>query len=133
MYSRTFRHPQISHGSSLPRWTAIPAKEKEHTLKKVEDFRGAFLRAASSMAFRRRRERRQRMTNKEEKFVLQLDDWCKFDVFKVALLTNGAPMRKVTLALLDRFDLVDKLHLDRGKLESFLRVISTPPPPPLTA
>lgn len=54
--------------------------------------------------------------------LLQLDDWCKFDVFKVAQLADGAPLQRVTLALLDRFDLVDKLHLDRGKLQSFLRV-----------
>lgn len=53
---------------------------------------------------------------------MQLDDWCEFDIFKVAALSNSRPLETVTLAILERFELVDKLHLDEAKLRSFLKV-----------
>lgn len=54
--------------------------------------------------------------------LLQLDNWSTFDVFKVARLSHGKPLQKVTLALLDHFDLVGKLQLERMKVTSFLQV-----------
>lgn len=56
---------------------------------------------------------------------LQLDNWCTFDVFKVSALTNSKPLQKVAMALLDHFDLVQKLQLDRGKLASFLKACAS--------
>ena len=54
--------------------------------------------------------------------LLQLDNWSTFDVFKVARLSHGKPLQKVTLALLDHFDLIGKLQLERTKVTSFLQV-----------
>ena len=53
---------------------------------------------------------------------MQLDNWSTFDVFKVAALSLGKPLQKVTLALLNHFDLVGKLQLEQAKLTSFLEV-----------
>lgn len=63
-------------------------------------------------------------SNHYNQALVQLDSWTTFDVFKVARLSNGKPLQKVVLALLDHFDLVAKLQLDRSKLVSFLRVRS---------
>ncbi len=54
--------------------------------------------------------------------MLQVDDWGAFDVFKVAALTRGRPLEAVALAVLHRFDLVEKLGLPEAKLRAFLRV-----------
>ena len=54
---------------------------------------------------------------------LQLDDFGAFDVFKVARLTQQQPLRAVTMALIQRYDLVAKLSLPVGKLTSFLQVL----------
>ena len=54
--------------------------------------------------------------------LLQVDDWGAFDVFKVAGLTQGRPLETVALAVLHRFDLVEKLQLPEAKLRAFLRV-----------
>lgn len=58
--------------------------------------------------------------------VPQVDDWGAFDVFKVAGLTRGRPLEAVALAVLHRFDLVEKLQLPEAKLRAFLRVRVTP-------
>ena len=56
---------------------------------------------------------------------LQLDDFASFDVFKVARLTQQRPLSTVTMALIQRYDLVAKLSLPVGKLTSFLQVLVT--------
>ena len=56
---------------------------------------------------------------------LQLDDFASFDVFKVARLTQQRPLSTVTMALIQRYDLVAKLSLPVGKLTSFLQVPRT--------
>ena len=57
--------------------------------------------------------------------LLQLDNWSTFDVFKVAALSHGKPLQKITFALLNHFDLVGKLQLEQAKLASFLEVRSS--------
>ncbi len=55
-----------------------------------------------------------------------MDDWDAFDVFKVASLTGDRPLEPVTLAVLQHFDLVDKLRLPDKKLRNYLRVHTSP-------
>lgn len=57
---------------------------------------------------------------------MQLEEWDAFDVNRVAQLTQGRPLEAVTLEVLHRFDLVEKLKLPREKLRSFLRVSRLP-------
>ena len=59
--------------------------------------------------------------------ALQVDDWGAFDVFKVASLTRGRPLEAVALAVLHRFDLVEKLGLPEAKLRAFLRASALSP------
>ena len=54
--------------------------------------------------------------------ALQLDSWEGFDVFRVASLTHGRPLETVAVALIRRFELIDKLQLPQDKLCNFLRV-----------
>ena len=49
-----------------------------------------------------------------------LEDWERFDVFRVAQLTEGRPLRTVALHLLRRRGLVGRLGLPEDKLTSFL-------------
>ena len=53
---------------------------------------------------------------------VQLDDFAAFDVFKVARLSQQRPLKAVTMALIQRYDLIAKLSLPVGKLISFLQV-----------
>ena len=53
--------------------------------------------------------------------MLQLDDFASFDIFKVAKLTQQHPLATVTLSLLQRYDLVNKLSLPLPKVSSFLQ------------
>ena len=53
---------------------------------------------------------------------MQLDDFNGFNVFKVARLTQQHPLATVTMALLQRYDLVAKLSLPLGRVTSFLQV-----------
>ena len=55
---------------------------------------------------------------------LQLDDWDHFDVFRVSELSQQRPLEAVTLAMYQRFQLIDKLRLPVGKLRAFLSVRS---------
>ena len=64
---------------------------------------------------------------------MQVDDWGAFDVFRVRALSGGRPLQRVVLAVLQRFDLVEKLKLPEAKLRSFLKVqtafLGAEPPP----
>ncbi|KAK9820126.1 hypothetical protein WJX72_006367 [[Myrmecia] bisecta] len=53
----------------------------------------------------------------------KLDDWDTFDIFKVAELSKGRPLVTVVMALLRRYDLLDKLTLPLAKTRSFFREI----------
>jgi len=53
---------------------------------------------------------------------MQVEDWDAFDVFKLASLAGGRPLEAVTLTVLHRFDLIDKLKLPEKKLRNFLQV-----------
>jgi hypothetical protein len=53
---------------------------------------------------------------------MQVDDWGAFDVFRVRALSGGRPLQRVVLAVLQRFDLIEKLKLPEAKLRSFLKV-----------
>lgn len=55
----------------------------------------------------------------------QVDDWDAFDVFKVASLTGHRPLEPVMLAVLQHFDLIDKLRLPDKKLRNYLRVCAS--------
>ena len=52
---------------------------------------------------------------------MQLEEWDTFDVNRVTRLTQGRPLEAVTLEVLHRFDLLEKLKLPREKLRSFLK------------
>ena len=52
---------------------------------------------------------------------MQLEEWDTFDVNRVMRLTQGRPLEAVTLEVLHRFDLLEKLKLPRKKLRSFLK------------
>ena len=58
--------------------------------------------------------------------LVQLEEWDSFDVNRVAQLTEGRPLEAVTLEVLHRFDLLEKLKLPREELRSFLRVSCLP-------
>ncbi|KAK9908731.1 hypothetical protein WJX75_002027 [Coccomyxa subellipsoidea] len=51
----------------------------------------------------------------------KVDDWDAFDVFKVASLTGDRPLEPIMLAVLQHFDLIDKLRLPDKKLRNYLR------------
>lgn len=55
---------------------------------------------------------------------MQLEDWERFNVFRVADLTRGRPLEAVTWALLQRLALLDSLPLDPIRVRAFLRVRS---------
>ena len=57
--------------------------------------------------------------------VEQVDDWDAFDVFKVASLTGDRPLEPIMLAVLQHFDLIDKLRLPDKKLRNYLRVCAS--------
>jgi len=50
----------------------------------------------------------------------QVHTWDRFDVFRVAELTQGRPLYTVTLAIMDALGLLSGWKLDRRKVEAFL-------------
>lgn len=53
---------------------------------------------------------------------MQLESLHDFDVFKVAKASSGRPLETVSMALIQRYALIEKLALPPVKLASFLRV-----------
>lgn len=62
--------------------------------------------------------------------MVQLEEWDSFDVNRVTQLTQGRPLEAVTLEVLHRFDLLEKLELPKEKLRVFLQVSCLPKPFP---
>lgn len=50
-----------------------------------------------------------------------MEDWDRFDVFKVARLTDGRPLQTVGLNLLRKRGLIGKLQLAEDRLAAFLQ------------